>query len=380
MRNTGRYETLGNTKYFIPDPLPPGQPPLLLDNETMILYGEAMLELGKLTEMANRLPNIERFIKAYILKEALLSSAIEGIHTSMLDVFTQPLLESKPSKNTQLVMNYTKALGVALTMIRKEGLPVTTRVLLKAHESLMQTGDGDKSNPGNYRKQSVKVGNLIPPPAQYVPELMADLEKFINSLDSLPPLIKAGLAHVQFEEIHPFLDGNGRIGRLLIIVMLVDSGILSEPILYLSYYFKRHHAEYYERLDAVRTKGDFEGWVTYYLKAMKASAIDAHKRAKDIEALGEDLNNLIIHEKKFNMSMRDMRLHALSILFYYPIISVGQLSAQLDVSYNTANRIIKNFMKFGFLVKDTQQKRGKLFRFKSYLDILERDYAAIKPA
>lgn len=374
MRTTGHYETLGSVSYFIPDPLPPLNPPLLLNSEMMMLYGEAMLELGKLTEMANRLPNIERFIKAYVIKEALLSSAIEGIHTSMLEVFTSPLTEQRAKKDTQLVMNYTKALAIALSLIRKQGLPISTRVLLQAHEALMQMGEGDKSDPGKYRRQAVRVGQLIPPPPQEVPELMGHLEQFMNMSDSLPPLIKAGLAHVQFETIHPFLDGNGRIGRLLIILMLVEHKILSEPILYLSYYFKRHHSEYYERLDAVRTKGDFEGWITYYLKAMKGSAIDAYKRAKDIEALGEDLTNQMIHDRKLSMSMRDMRLHAISILFCYPIISIAELSRQLSVSYNTAGRVIRYFIKCGFLIKDEQRKRSKFYKFKQYLEVLERSY------
>ncbi len=374
MRSTGTYIILGQTQYFIPHRLPPADPPFTLSNEMLILYGEAMLELGKLNEMANRLPNIDRFIKAYVIKEALLSSAIEGIHTTILDIFTQPLLESKATKDMQLVMNYGHALHTALTMIQKEGMPISSRVLLKAHEALMNLGEGEKANPGNYRKQQVRVGNLIPPPPLEIPDLMADLERFINEDTTLPPLIKAGLAHVQFEEIHPFLDGNGRIGRLLIILMLMESNLLSEPILYLSFYLKKHHAEYYERLDEVRTQGNFEGWITYYLKAIKGSCIDAHKRAKDIEALGEDLKNLLFHDKRFSIAMRDMRLHALSILFCCPIISIGELSRQLSVAYNTAHRILRTFMKYGFLVKETQQKRHKLFRFKAYLDVLERTY------
>lgn len=156
--------------------------------------------------------------------------------------------------------------------------------------------------------------------------------------------------------------------------MLADTQVLSEPILYLSYYFKKHHMEYYQRLDRVRTHGDFEGWITFYLKAMKESAIDAHRRAKDIEALEKDLTDLIIHEKRFTLSMRDMRFHALSILFTYPVISIGELSRQLSVSFNTAHRIIKNFMKFGFLIKEPDKKRSKLYRFKSYLEILDREY------
>ena len=234
----------------------------MLDSQMIELYGEAMLELGKLNEMANRLPNIDRFIKAYVIKEALLSSSIEGINTTLLDVFTQPLFEQRTNKDTQMVMNYTRALSVAFTMIQKAD-PLTTRVILKAHEALMQMGDGDKYDPGNLRKQSVRVGNLVPPPASLVPELMSDIEKYIHEDDTLPPLIKAGLVHVQFETVHPFLDGNGRIGRLLIVSMLTDNKVLAQPILYLSYYFKKHHAEYYERLDQLITHGDFEGWILF---------------------------------------------------------------------------------------------------------------------
>ena len=182
MRTTGHYEKLGTASFFVPDALPPHNPPLIITDEIMLLYGEAMLELGKLNEMANRLPNIERFIKAYVIKEALLSSAIEGINTTLLEVFTQPL-EYRVGKDTQMVMNYTKALTIALSMIRREGLPITNRVILKAHEALLQMGDGEKFNPGNFRKQAVKVGALIPSPAPLVPELMGDLEKYINDLD-----------------------------------------------------------------------------------------------------------------------------------------------------------------------------------------------------
>ncbi len=374
MRNTGHYEVIGNTEYFIPDHLPPKDPPLVMDAEIIVLFGDAMLELGKLNEMTKRLPDDERFIKAYIIKEALLSSSIEGIHTTLVDIFTQPLLESKPSKDTQLVMNYTKALSVALAMIQKEELPISSRVILKAHEALMQTGTGSKSDPGNYRKQSVKVGNLIPPPPMRIPGLMAELERYMNEDEALPVLIRAGLAHVQFEEIHPFLDGNGRIGRLLIVLMLVQKGILSEPILYPSYYFKKYHFEYYQRLDRVRTHGDFEGWIKFYLAAVRESSIDAHRRAKDIELLEENLAFIIKNEKRFSAKMRELRLQALALLFGYPIISIGELSAQLGVSYNTASQIITNFVELGFLVEETQQKRGRLFKFKPYLDVLEREY------
>jgi len=373
MRITGQNETIGNMRYFIPDPLPPQNPLLILDANLVALLGDAMLHLGKLNEMTNKLPDVKRFIKAYIIKEALLSSSIEGIHTTLLDIFTQPLLESKPNKNTQLVMNYTKALDVAISMLRNNNLPVASRVILGAHDALMSVGEGDISDPGHYRKQAVRVGSHVPPPPISVPDLMAKLESFINTDQSLPSLIKAGLAHVQFETIHPFLDGNGRIGRLLIVLMLVESGLLLEPILYPSYYFKKHQFEYYQWLDRVRTHGDFEGWITFYLTVIRDSSIDAYKRAKEIEKLEKDLTQKIVDEKG-SRAITQTRLRALAILFSTPIINVSELSKQLEMSYNTANQIISYFMKLGFLVEENQQKRGKVFRFKVYLDVLEQEY------
>lgn len=374
MRNVGHYEQIGDLKFFIPNPLPPQDPPLSLAGDTAILYGEAMIELGRLNEVANALPNAERFIKAYVIKEALLSSSIEGIHTTMLDVFTQSIAQSnqiqnKPSKDTQLVLNYTNALNKALAMIQNDNLPIVSRVFLAAHEALMQLGEGEKFDPGHYRKQSVRIGNITPAPASHIPSLMSELERFINSDTSLPPLIKAGLAHVQFETIHPFLDGNGRIGRLLIILMLVESGLLSSPILYPSYFFKKNHYEYYQKLENAQLRGDFEGWITFYLTAIRDSCIDAYKRAKEI---GELVSTLLL--KASTLKSSESRLHALEILFNCPVIDVNELSRQLKMSYNTANQIVSDFIEHGLLVEETQQKRGKLFKFKAYIDILEKEY------
>lgn len=374
MRKAGHYEYYGSTQHFIPHPLPPDNPPFLLDSNMAILYGETMGHLAKLSEMTRRLPDIHRFIKSYIIKEALLSSAIEGIHTTILDVFTQPLLESKPNKNTQLVMNYTKALDRAMDMIRRDNFPITNRLILAAHEALMQVGDGDRANPGHYRQQTVQVGDLKPAPPRAIPDLMANLERYINTDTELPPLIQAGLAHVQFETIHPFLDGNGRIGRLLIVLMLVDSGLLSEPAIYPSYYFKKHHLEYYHKLDLVRSQGDFEGWITFYLTVIRDSSIDAYQRAQEIEALSNKLQMLILDTKPFNPKKHAPKFKALSILFGSPVISINELSLQLNVSFNTAKQIIAEFIQRGLLTHETQQKRSKLFTFQPYLEILEKEY------
>src|SRR5581483_4950266 len=203
-RQTGFYEKLGNFDSFIPHPLPPDNPPLSMDGELMELYGHTMHILGQLNEVAQRLPHAQRFIKAYIIKEALLSSSIEGIHTTLLDVFTQPLRTVKANKETQLVMNYTNALEHAVALIEDENMPITSRVLRQAHHILMSDGDGDQADPGNYRKQSVRVGELIPPPPDEISELIKNLEEYINVDQTQPELIKAGIAHAQFEIIHPF--------------------------------------------------------------------------------------------------------------------------------------------------------------------------------
>lgn len=373
MRETGTYQTLGELRYFVPHPLPPAQPSLELNAEIMSLYGEASFRLGQLNEMSQRLPDPSRFIKAYVIKEALLSSAIEGIHTTLIDIFTNPFGEAKPNKNTQLVLNYTKALDVALKMTKNDGLPIGSRIILKAHEALMTAGEGEKASPGAYRKQAVRVGDHVPPPAPEVPQLMNILEKYMNQSSGLPSLIKAGLAHVQFETIHPFLDGNGRIGRLLIVLMLIESGLLEAPILYPSYYFKKYHPEYYERLDRVRSHGDFEGWIAYYLRGIRDSAIDAHSRAKEIEALEKKLQALIHTGPKFTR-MRETASMALDLLFLQPIVSITEISEKTGKAYNTVHNIIRQFMDFELVSENTIHKRNKIYRFEPYLALLEKEY------
>ena len=370
MRVTGWYQKVGDIEHFIPDPLPPQNPPLELNRELTILYGEASFHLGQLNALSAQLPDPNRFVKAYVIKEALLSSAIEGIHTTMFDLYSQTVSDTAPDKNTQLVLNYTKALNYAFSMIIDDGLPIANRVILGAHEALMTLCGEEQSNPGNYRKHAVKVGSLVPPPATRVPDLMAEFETYINRPGDYPPLIKAGLAHVQFETIHPFIDGNGRIGRLLIVLMLIKSELLSIPVLYPSYYFKRHHAEYYDKLNRVRTIGDYEGWLTYYLKAIRDSSLDAFKRIKDIEKLEENIQQRIRNDSILSR-MGETPYQALNMLFQMPIINIGELSSQLEKSYNTASKIIMQFAELGFLKEVTKQKRDKLYRFDPYLDLLE---------
>lgn len=371
MRKTGVYQTLGDLKHFIPYNLPPKYPNLDFNGEIVTLYGEASFALGQLNEMSLRLPDPKRFIKAYVIKEAMLSSSIEGINTTLAEVFNHNFLDTKINKDTQLVLNYIHALDSALEMLQ-EGLPLVNRVILKTHEVLLSNGESAQATPGNFRKQSVKVGDLVPPPSAIIPDLMSDLEKFINEPSNLPSLIKAGLAHVHFETIHPFLDGNGRIGRLLIVLMLIDSNLINLPIIYPSYYFKKYHLEYYQKLDQVRTHGDYEGWIIYYLKAIKLSAIDAHSRAKEIEKLEIELRDLINKDVSF-IKMRESSSLVLEFLFTKPIASIAEISQKLNKAYNTIHNILKIFIKLDMVIEDLSNKSNKLYKLKPYLLLLEKE-------
>ena len=201
---------------------------------------------------------------------------------------------------------------------------------------------------------------------------MSDLEQYINNDSDLPPLIRAGLVHVQFETIHPFLDGNGRIGRLLIVLMLIDSGLLTVPLLYPSYYFKKYQNEYYQRLDNVRLKGDFEGWITYYLTTIKESADDAYKRAKAIELLEEHYRQIIISDSRFS-KVQEKSLHVLSMLFESPVTTITYMSKKIDKSYNTTQKIMLLFVEAGIITEMTAQLRNKRYQFEAYLQLLEKD-------
>lgn len=349
IRNSGFYQG----EHFIPHPLPPAEPPLVMTNQMIEYYGKAMHMLGSVNEMLHRLPNKDRFLKAYLIKEAMLSSEIEGIYTTTTELFKEDL---PASKETQLVRNYIDALNVGIQMIRDDQYPIVSRVLNHTHACLLK----GKSFAGILRTQQVRVGNLLPAPCQDLPQLMRDLEIFINDDKTVLPLIKAGLAHVQFETIHPYFDGNGRIGRLLILLILIKEGLLDEPLIYISYFFKKNHREYYVRLDAVRQKGDFEGWLLFYLEAIYAAAQDACVRAKAIEKLEENLR-AVVDAKTLN------------ILFDIPTFTITQLSERFGKSYNTTKTVVDNLISKQVVVQGSQMQRNRYFEFTAYLQILEKE-------
>lgn len=363
-RITGTYAPLGQ---FMPHGLPPKDPPLHMDAEMLHLYGEAMHALGRLNEMLERVPDSARFLKAYVLKEALLSSEIEGIHTTLVDIFSSDHL--KPNKPTQLILNYSKALEETIWDIRRNHMPLSMRLIRKAHHLLLTDGAAD---PGEFRKQQVQVGDLLPPPAHEIPELMSDLEKFLHNDTTLPPLLKAGLAHVQFETIHPFLDGNGRIGRLLIVLILVAENLLQEPLLYPSYYFKKHHAEYYERLNGVRVHGDWEGWLKFYLRGIAETSHDALERARDIEILQRRWEAKITRDTTIMSGY--LYIKALNCFFHTPVLNITDLARDVGVSYNSAKAMVQKFVEMDMVKQLNDTQRNKLYQLQDYLKILDKRY------
>jgi Fic family protein len=370
-REFGSFDVLGDIHYFVPGKIPPVNPPIILSTRIMELYGNAMHGLGKLNELSKRLRSPERFVKAYIIKEALMSSSIEGIHTTLLEVYTQPIDTIKPNKATQLVLNYTESLNSALSLMKE--LPISSRVVRSAHEVLMSKGAGDKFNPGEYRQQSVKVGDFYPTLPKHVPQLMADLEQYINMDTTHPPLIKSAIAHLQFETIHPFLDGNGRIGRLLILLMLIDNRLLSSPILYPSYHFKKRQAEYYLRLSNGNIKGEFEEWIEFYLEVLEASCNDAYRRALEIEQLEVDIMKLFQSNRKYHRYL-NVAEAVLPFLFDQPVFSITQLAEYLNRTYNATQNFISILIASDIILSDPVKKQNRLFWFQPYLEILEKEY------
>jgi len=369
-KRSGHYEQFGEHSHFVPSPLPP-VPALVLDTELLELYGEAMQSLGKFAEAQTRIPSKRQFLDVYIAKEAVFSSQIENINTTLTQVLEYHSEKKSENKDVQEVLNYIQALHYSLDLIRKDNLPISSRLITQAHKNLLSGVRGENKTPGQYRKVPVFVGNLVPPPAHYIENLIHDLEKFIHEHSNMLPLIKTALAHVQFETIHPFLDGNGRIGRLLIVLMMLDYGLISEPVLYPSFFFMKYKSEYYDRLDAVRTKGDYEGWVKFFLRGVKASADDIVKRAWAIDALLEEcfrkIDNYLPRIRKNARVVMDQLCNT-------PVLTINDVADFLGSTYNTAQKLVSGFVELGILEQENSQQRNKTYSFRKYLDILEKEF------
>lgn len=361
-------------KSYLPKPLPP-DPAIYLNEDLVRLLVKANRSIGILNSLSKQIPNVDLFVSMYVRKEALLSSQIEGTQATLDDIL-DPDIEENMNQDISDVIKYIKANKLAKERLAE--FPLCNRLIQEIHKVLLDDMRGGEKYPGEFRRTQNWIGpagsNLnnaryIPPNKEDMLEGMSDLEKFINNEDDIDPLIKIALIHYQFETIHPFLDGNGRIGRLLINLYLVEKGLLSYETLYISYYLKRHRVEYYDRLMEVRLKGNFEQWVKFFLEALYESAEDAVKTIEKLIILHK------VNEKKIRDSKTTSR-NVLKLFLYLeesPIIDINKTSAALGVSFNTVSKAVNVLMELGILVKVDKSKRGRVFSYEEYLEILRKD-------
>lgn len=382
-RATGRYErtTVGGEEVaaFVPHALPPADPPIVVDAALAERLRAAEQALVRLELAGEMVPSLDWFLYAFVRKEAVLSSQIEGTQATLVDLLTFEAQDgaersAAPNADVEEVCNYLDALAFARTQLAEPtGLPLSMRLLNETHSRLMRGVRGAEKLPGEVRRsqnwiRGSRPGNAayVPPPAHALGDVLGAFEKYLHAEDSLPPLVRAGLLHVQFETIHPYLDGNGRIGRLLVTLLLEHWKLLTKPLLYLSLFFKRHREEYYRRLNAVRTLGDWEGWLDFFLDGVATIADEAVASARELFALvAADRARVLAHE---GMSVVALRLFEL--LPRHPVVTVASVMKLVETTKPTAGRATELLVAAGVLVETTGKKRDRSFVYRSYLDRL----------
>lgn len=357
---------------FVPAVLPPN-PPIELNNEIVEILVKANRQITLLEGISSRIPNIDLFISMYVRKEALMSSQIEGTQATLEDVL-DPMLENNTNRPVGDVVNYIKATDFAINRLKE--LPLCNRLIKEAHKVLLAGVRGQNKCPGEFRHSQNWIGGAgstlqnaryIPPSVEDMQQAMSDLEKYINAEDNLDVLIRAGLIHYQFETIHPFLDGNGRIGRLLITLFLMEQNVLTTPALYISYFLKKNRIEYYDRMSEVRLKGNYEQWIKFFLEAVYESAKDAVETIDKLTAL-HDKNCA----KITNLGRRAKNgMRVFEYLESNPIIEIKKTSQELDIAFNTISSVIKDLINIGVLEQTSTQSRNRTFVYKEYLEILK---------
>ena len=372
---TGKYikQTTGYNA-FIPASLPP-EPPIDVDNEMQELLSNADRALGRLDGAVHTLPNPDWFIYMYIRKEAVLSSQIEGTQSSLnhlLEAEAQINDFNRP-KDVSEVINYVDAMNYGLE--RLQALPLSSRLICKIHKRLLSNVRGNKLNPGEYRKTQNWIGAsgctlneaiFVPPPPYSIQDHISDLEKFIHANDNIPVLIKTGLIHAQFETIHPFLDGNGRVGRLLITFSLCQRSILTKPVLYLSFFFKKHRTQYYELLQSTRDNGDLEAWLKFFLRGIYEVSKEATATCRSIVTLRELHREKILHELG-RIAANGIRV--LEHMYQQPIITINDTANLLDVSYPAANGLMERLEKAEIVEEITGQTRNRRYKYFDYINM-----------
>lgn len=374
----------GGYRAFIPAKLPLAEP-LGWDAPSLNVLLEAQGALGQLKGTAERLPNPDLLVMMYIRAEAVLSSQIEGTQASLDDVLRAEANLANPDApgDVQEVINYVKAMDYGLR--RQEELPVSLRLIREIHGILMNGVRGSQRDPGEFRRSQNWIGpvgstlqtaRFVPPP---VPEMLValdNLERFIYEEGSrTPPLVKIGLIHAQFETIHPFLDGNGRLGRLLITLLMCHYGLLDAPLLYLSHFFKLNRSEYYDRLQAIRERGDWEGWLRFFLEGVRSVATESAQKTRDVLDLREQ-DRLRIGQELGRRTANALTLH--EHLLRQPFVNVRRVQSLTGLSYSNANALVGELVRTGVLQPANEHARDRLFVYQRYLDIfrLERDETA----
>ena len=381
MRSTGTYvmsTTLGEpVRAFVPHALPPRRP--VLDPESYVAaHRQAELALARLSGVSGLVPSVDWLLYSAVRKEALLTSQIEGTQATLVDLLNDEAgFAISNTDDVQEVSNYLQAFRLVQDNLRNPaGLPLSMRLLCDAHRLLMDGARGKGKQPGELRRSQNWIGGtrpgnavFVPPPAQKLPELLADLENFIHQAPpALPPLVKTALVHVQFETIHPFLDGNGRMGRLLIGALLEHWGLLPEPLMYLSGYLKQHQAEYYRRLSNVRTEGDWEGWVAFFLEGVAEAAAEAERNIVAIASLvAADRRRLVAAAKASPASYRLFELLPLM-----PRFTIEQVRQKLGTTSPTAAAAIQVLEGLGVVAEQTGQKKNRSYSYPAYIELLSR--------
>jgi Fic family protein len=380
-RETGRYERVRHgdeeVAAFVPRTLPPREPPLALDASGKEQLARAEHALARLELAGEMVPSVDWLIYAFVRKEAVVSSQIEGTQATLVDLLKYEADDSVTSErelDVEEVTNYLDALKYALREVaRPAGLPLSVRLLNEIHRRLMKGVRGAEKQPGEVRRSQNWIGGtrpgtaaFVPPPPNLVGDCLSDLEKYIHGRDDLAPLIRAGLVHVQFETIHPYLDGNGRIGRLLIMLLLREWGLLKEPLLYLSLYFKRHRDEYYRRLAAVRTEGDWEGWTAFFLEGVATIADEAVASSRSLFGLvTADRARVLGASAATVVSARIFEQ-----LPSHPIVTIPGLTKRLPITKPTAAKGVAILESLGILHEISGRLRDRAFAYKGYLDRL----------
>lgn len=378
MKNrAGYYKTnlSGKMAYqsFMPNALPP-DPPIEMSEEMIRLLVKANSELAVLENVATRIPNVDLFVSMYIRKEALMSSQIEGTQATLEDVL-DPMIDANTNRNVADVVNYIKATEFAVKRLNE--LPLCNRLIKETHKVLMSGVRGQEKNPGEFRYSqnwiggqgsTLKNARYIPPSPEDMIDAMSDLEKYMNESDDLDVLIRAALIHYQFETIHPFLDGNGRVGRLLITLFLMEKKVLTTPALYISYFLKKNRVEYYDRMTEVRTKGNYEQWIKFFLQALLESAEDAITAIDELATLHDKnvalISNMGRAAKNTMLVFKYMESH--------PIIEIQKTSEALGIAYNTASGAVNRLLDAGILIQTTNANRNRTFSYEEYLAILRK--------